>query len=54
MKKLSKKLKITLNNTKNRKIPTTNNLVKLLFRVTFPGKIKRISGHTKEHKDKHD
>ena len=42
MKKLSKKLEITLNHTKNRKIPSTNNLAELLFRVTFPGKIKRI------------
>ena len=42
MRKLSKKLEITLNHTKNRKIPSTNNLAELLFRVTFPGKIKRI------------
>lgn len=42
MKKLSKKLEITLNHTKNREIPSTNNLAELLFRVTFPGKIKRI------------
>lgn len=28
--------------SKNRKIPSTNNLAELLFRVTFPGKIKRI------------
>ena len=42
MRKLSKKLEITLNYTKNRKIPSTNNLAELLFRVTFPGKIKRI------------
>ncbi len=42
MKKLSKKLEITLNHTKNKKIPSTNNLAELLFRVTFPGKIKRI------------
>ena len=42
MKKLSKKLEITLNHTKNRKIPSTNNLAELLFRITFPGKIKRI------------
>ena len=42
MRKLSKKLEITLNHTKNRKIPSTNNLTELLFGVTFPGKIKRI------------
>ena len=42
MRKLSKKLEITLNHTKNGKIPSTNNLAELLFRVTFPGKIKRI------------
>ena len=40
--KLSKKLEITLNHTQNRKIPSTNNLAELIFRVTFPGKIKRI------------
>lgn len=42
IRKLSKKLEITLNHTKNRKIPSTNNLAELLFRITFPGKIKRI------------
>lgn len=42
MRKFSKKLEITLNHTKNRKIPSTNNLTELLFRVTFPEKIKRI------------
>lgn len=42
MRKFSKKLEITLNHTKNRKIPSTNNLVELVFRVTFLGKIKRI------------
>ena len=42
MKQLSKKLEITLNHTKNRKIPSTNNLAELLFGVTFLGKIKRI------------
>ena len=42
MRKLSKKLEITLNHTQNRKIPSTNNLAELIFRVTFPGKIKRI------------
>ncbi len=38
MRKLSKKLKITLNHMKNKKIPSTNSLAELLFRVTFPGK----------------
>ena len=42
MKKLSKKLEKALANTKDKKIPKTNNLVELLFKVTFPGKIKRI------------
>ena len=42
MKKLSKKPEITLNHTKNQKIPSTNNITKLFFGVTFPGKIKRI------------
>ena len=42
MRKLFKKLEITFNHTKNRKIPSTNNLAKLLFRVTFSRKIKRI------------
>ncbi len=42
VRKLSKKLEITLNHIKNKKIPSTNNLVELLFRITFPGKIKRI------------
>ena len=42
MRKFSKKLEITLNHTKNRKIPSTNNLVELVFRVTFPGKLNRI------------
>ena len=42
MRKLSKKLEITLNHTKNRKIPSTNNLAELLFRVTFPGALSNI------------
>ena len=42
MRKFSKKLEITLNHTKNRKIPSTNNLAELLFGSTFSGKIKRI------------
>ena len=37
-----KKLEITLNYTKNRKIPCMKNLAELLFKLTFPGKIKRI------------
>lgn len=41
MRKFSKKLEITLNHTKNRKIPSTNNLAELLFRVTFPRKNKK-------------
>ena len=48
IRKLSKKLEITLNHTKNRKIPSTNNLAELLFRVTFPGKIKRIFKATRK------
>ena len=40
--KLSKKINKTLNYLNDKKIPKTNNLVELLFKVTFPGKIKRI------------
>ena len=40
--KLSKKLQRAFEYTKNREIPKTNNLIELLFRTTFPGKIKRI------------
>lgn len=42
IKKLSKKIDKALEYTKDKKIPKTNNLVELLFKVTFPGKIKRI------------
>ena len=43
MRKFSKKLEITLNHAKNSTLSSTNNLAELLFRVTFPRKIKRIS-----------
>lgn len=42
VKKLDKKLERVLEQVKDRKIPKTNNLVELFFKVTFPGKIKRI------------
>lgn len=42
LKKLSKKLKRAFEYTQNNKIPKTNNLIELLFRTTFPGRIKRI------------
>lgn len=42
IKKLSKKIDKALEYTKDKNIPKTNNLVELLFRITFPGKIKRI------------
>ena len=42
IKKLDKKLDLVLKQVKDRKIPKTNNLVELFFKVTFPGKIKRI------------
>ena len=42
IKKLSKKIDKALQYLKDKKIPKTNNLVELLFKVTFPGKIKRI------------
>lgn len=42
IKKLDKKLDKVLEQVKDRKIPKTNNLVELFFKVTFPGKIKRI------------
>ena len=42
IKKLSKKIDKSLEYTKDKKIPKTNNLVELVFKVTFPGKIKRI------------
>ncbi len=50
MKKLSKKLEITLNPIKNKKILSTNNLAELFFRITFLGKIKRIFWIYKVHK----
>ena len=42
IKKLSKKINKALNYLNDKNIPKTNNLVELLFKVTFPGKIKRI------------
>ena len=42
VKKLDKKIDRVLEQVKDRKIPKTNNLVELFFKVTFPGKIKRI------------
>ena len=42
IKTLSKKINKALEYTKDKKIPKTNNIVELLFKVTFPGKIKRI------------
>ena len=42
LKNLEKKIDYTLNHTKNREIPKTNNLIELIYRTTFPGKIKRI------------
>lgn len=42
IKTLTKKIDKALEYTKDKNIPKTNNLVELLFRVTFPGKIKRI------------
>ena len=42
IKKLSKKIDKALEFTKEKNITKTNNLVELLFKVTFPGKIKRI------------
>lgn len=42
LKKLEKKIDYTLNHTKNSEIPKTNNLIELIYRTTFPGKIKRI------------
>ena len=42
IKKLSKKINKALEYLNDKKIPKTNNLVELLFKVTFPGKIKRI------------
>ena len=42
IKKLSKKINKALNYLNDKNIPKTNNLVELLFKITFPGKIKRI------------
>ena len=39
---LSKKIKQALEFTEDPSIPKTNNLVELFYKVTFPGKIKRI------------
>lgn len=50
IRKLSKKLEITMNHTKNRKIPSTNNIAELLFRITFLEKIKIIIRTYKEAK----
>ena len=42
LKSLSKKIKRALEFTEDPSIPKTNNLVELFYKVTFPGKIKRI------------
>ena len=42
IKKLDKKIDKVLEQAQDRNIPKTNNLVELFFKVTFPGKIKRI------------
>lgn len=42
VKKLDKKIDRIMEQVKDKKIPKTNNLVELFFKVTFPGKIKRI------------
>ena len=42
LKKLSKKIDRSLAFTTNNLIHNTNNLIELFFKVTFPGKIKRI------------
>ena len=42
VKKLDKKIDRIIEQVKDREIPKTNNLVELFFKVTFPGKIKRI------------
>ena len=39
---LSKKIDRALAFTTDNLIPNTNNLIELFFKVTFPGKIKRI------------
>lgn len=42
LKKLQKKIESALEFTKDKNIPKTNNLIELFYKVTFPGKIKRI------------
>lgn len=42
LKNLSKKIDRALQFTKDKSIPKTNNLIELFYKVTFPGKIKRI------------
>lgn len=42
LKSLSKKINRALEFTQDKYIPKTNNLVELFYKVTFPGKIKRI------------
>ena len=42
VKKFDKKINLVLEQVKDSNIPKTNNLVELFFKVTFPGKIKRI------------
>ena len=42
LKSLSKKINRALEFTQDKYIPKTNNLIELFYKVTFPGKIKRI------------
>ena len=42
LKNLEKKIDFTLNHTIDNNIPKTNNLIELIYRTTFPGRIKRI------------
>ena len=42
LKNLEKKIDKTLNHTIDPEIPKTNNLIELIYRTTFPGKIKTI------------
>ena len=42
LKNLRKKINRALTFTKEASIPKTNNLIELFYKVTFPGKIKRI------------
>ena len=39
---LSKDFETTINHIKNPEIPSTNNLIEGFYKITFPGKIKRI------------